>query len=100
MNSYFQLWHTTSKVFEFLDNELKPVMRQCLTLKIQIFLCKKKRDLKDKPKNTLFVTVDVTGLYPSISHEAELQTLCWGIRKKKGWKDFGKWFSQNGSVFS
>lgn len=36
----------------------------------------KKRDLKDKPKNTLFVTVDVAGLYPSISHEAELQTLC------------------------
>lgn len=60
----------------------------------------KKRDLKDKPKNTLFVTVYVAGLYPSISHEAELQTLCWGIRKKKGRNDFNKWFSQNGSVFS
>ena len=33
------------------------------------------RDLKDIPNDTLLVTADVVGLYPSIPHEAGLQAL-------------------------
>ena len=66
----------TEKVSEFLDNHLKPVMREGMSyIKDSNDFMHKIRDLKDIPNNALLVTADVVGLYPSIPHEAGLQAL-------------------------
>ena len=64
----------TEKVSEFLDNHLKPVMREGMSyIKYSNDFMHKIRDLKDIPNNALLVTADVVGLYPSIPNEAGLQ---------------------------
>ena len=61
----------TEKVSEFLDYQLKPVMQSGRYYIIDIgdFL-KKIKNLGSFPENTILVTTDVVGLYPSIPHEA------------------------------
>ena len=57
----------TEKVSEFLDNQLKPVMREGMSyIKDSNDFMHKIRDLKDIPNDALLVTADVAGLYPSI----------------------------------
>ena len=53
----------TEKSSGFLDNQLKEVMLNEWSY------------IKDNPDNALLVTVDVVGLYPSITHEAGLWAL-------------------------
>ena len=66
----------TEKVSEFLDNQLKPVMREGMSyIKDSNDFMHKIRDLKDIPNDALLVTADVVGLYPSIPHEAGPQAL-------------------------
>ena len=60
----------------FLDNQLKPVMREGMSYsKDSNNFMHKIRDLKDIPNDALLVTADVVGLYPSILHEAGFQAL-------------------------
>ena len=66
----------TDKVSEFLDNRLKPVMREGMSyIKDSNDFMHKIKDLKYIPNNALLVTADVVGLYPSIPHETRLQAL-------------------------
>ena len=60
----------------FLDNQLKPVMREGMSYsKDSNDFMHKIRDLKDIPNDALLVTADVVALYPSILHEAGFQAL-------------------------
>ena len=66
----------TEKVSEFLDNQLKHVMREGMSyIKDSNGFLHKIRDLKDISNDALLVTADVVGLYPSILHEAGVQPL-------------------------
>ena len=66
----------TEKASEFLDNQLKEVMQNGWSyIKDSNDFIKKIKHLKNIPDNALLVTVDVVGLYPSISHEAGLRAL-------------------------
>ena len=74
----------TEKVSEFLDNQLKPVMREGMSyIKDSNDFMHKIRDLKDIPNDALLVTADVVGLYPSIPHEAGLQALKEVLERRK-----------------
>ena len=65
----------TEKVSEFLDNQLKPIMREGISyIKDSNDFMHKIRDLKDISNDALLVTADVVGLYLSIPHETGLQT--------------------------
>ena len=56
----------TEKVSEFLDNQLKLVVREDMSyIKDSNDFIHKIKDLKDIPNNALLVTVDVVGLYHS-----------------------------------
>ena len=44
---------------------------------------KKAKNLKDIPQDTLLVTADVVGLYPSIPHEAGLKALKEALDKRE-----------------
>ena len=56
----------TEKVSEFLDNQLKLVVREGMSyIKDSNDFIHKIKDLKDIPNNALLVTVDVVGLYHS-----------------------------------
>ena len=56
----------TEKVSEFLDNQLKPVVREGMSyIKDSNDFIHKIKELKDIPSNALLVTVDVVGLYHS-----------------------------------
>ena len=66
----------TEKVSEFLDNQLKPVMREGMSyIKDSKDLMHKIKILKDIPNDAFLVTADVVGLYRSLPHEAGLQAL-------------------------
>ena len=66
----------TENVSEFLDNQLKPVMREGMSyIKNSNDFMHKIRDLNDIRNDALLFTTDVVGLYPSISTEVGLQTL-------------------------
>ena len=66
----------TDKVSEFLDNRLKPVMREGMSyIKDSNDFMHKIKDVKYIPNDALLVTADVEGLYPSIPHETRLQAL-------------------------
>ena len=74
----------TEKLPEFLDNQLKTVMRECMSyIKDSNNFIHKIRDLKDIPNNTLLVTADVVGLCPSIPHETGMQALKEVLEKRK-----------------
>ena len=91
----------TEKDSEFLDNQLKPVMREGMSyIKDSDDFMHKIRYLKDIPNDALLVTADVVGLYPNITPEAGLEALKEVLERRKDKKDFDKWFSQNGSICS
>ena len=53
----------TENVSEFLDNQLKPVMREGMSyIKDSNDFMHKIRDLKDIPNDALLVTADIEGL--------------------------------------
>ena len=66
----------TEKASEFLDNQIKEVVQNgwCYIKDSNDFI-KKIKYLKNIPDNTILVTADVVGLYPSIPHEAGLRAL-------------------------
>ena len=66
----------TEKASEFLDNQLKEVMKnEWSYIKDSNDFIKKIKHLKNIPDNAILVTADVVGLYPSIPHEAGLRVL-------------------------
>ena len=74
----------TEKVSEFLDNQLKPVMREGMSyMKDSNDFMHKIRDLKDLLNDALLVKADVVGLYISIPHEAGLQVLKEVLKPRK-----------------
>ena len=66
----------TEKVSEFLDHHLQPVMKEgrSYVKDTQDFL-EKLKYLGKVPSNSILVTADVVGLYPSIPHEVGLEAL-------------------------
>ena len=67
---------STEKVSEFLDSQLKPVMQSSWSyIKDSGDFIKKIKDINNIPKDSILVTADVVGLYPSIPHEAGLEAL-------------------------
>ena len=67
---------STEKVSEFLDGQLKPVMQSSWSyIKDPGVFIKKIKDINNIPKDSILVTADVVGLYPSIPHEAGLEAL-------------------------
>ena len=67
---------STEKVSEFLDSQLKPVMQSSWSyIKEAGDFIKKIKDINNIPKDSILVTADVVGLYPSIPHEAGLEAL-------------------------
>ena len=75
---------TTEKVSEFLDNQLKPVIREGMSyIKDSNDFMHKIRNLKDIPNDTLLVTADVVGLCPSISIESALQAFKEVLEQRK-----------------
>ena len=75
---------TTEKVSEFLDNQLKPVMREGMSyIKDSNDFMHKIRNLKDIPNDTLLVTANVVGLCPSISIESSLQAFKEVLEQRK-----------------
>ena len=66
----------TEKVSEFLDSQLKPVMQSSRSyIKDSGDFIKKIKNIGTIPKDSILVTADVVGLYPSIPHEAGLKAL-------------------------
>ena len=81
----------TEKDSEFLDNQLKPVMREGMSyIKDSDDFMHKIRYLKDIPNDALLVTADVVGLYPNITPEAGLEALKEVLERRKDKKDFDK----------
>ena len=74
----------TGKVSGFLDNQLKPVMREGMSyIKDSNNFMHKIKDFKDIPNNALLVTADLVGLYRSNPHEAGLDTLKKILERRK-----------------
>ena len=66
----------TDKVSEFLDHHLKPIMQEGWSyIKDTEDYLKKVQNMGKSPQESLLVTVDVVGLYPSIPHNAGLKVL-------------------------
>ena len=68
----------TKKASEFLDYHLKPVMQSIwlyLTYKDSGDFIKKIKQIENFLENSILVTVDVVGLYPSIPLELSLEAL-------------------------
>ena len=66
----------TEKVSEFLDFHLKPVMMEGKSyVKDTGHFLEKLRELGRVPENSILVTADVVGLYPSIPHNDGMQAL-------------------------
>ena len=66
----------TEKVSEFLDFHLKPVMMAGKSyVKDTGHFLEKLRSLGRIPQNSILVTADVVGLYPSIPHQGGLKAL-------------------------
>ena len=63
----------TEKASEFLDNHLKMIMQESWSyIKDSADFINKIGRIGDIPKNTILVTADVVGLYPSIPHKVGL----------------------------
>ena len=64
------------KVSEFLDHHLKPIMQEGWSyIKDTEDFLKKIQNMGKIPQDSILVTADVVGLYPSIPHNAGLNTL-------------------------
>ena len=60
----------TEKVSEYLDDHLKPVMQKGkLYIRDSGNFLEKIKNVSTLPENTILVTADVVGLYPSIPHQ-------------------------------
>ena len=66
----------SEKASEFVDFRLKPVIqnRWSYIRNLNDFINEIK-NLINKPSNSILVTVDVVGLYPSIPHESGLKAI-------------------------
>ena len=72
----FNCGNLTEKCSEFLDYHLKPVMQNSWSyLKDSGDFLKKMKNISSIPEDTILVTADVVGLYPSIPHTASLAAL-------------------------
>ena len=77
----------TEKCSEFLDFHLKPVMQNSWSyLKDSGDFLKKMENIDSIPEDTLLVTADVVGLYPSIPHTAGLAALRDALDKREAKK--------------
>jgi len=66
----------TEKASEFLDHNLKSLMQSGKSyIKDTNDFLDKVRKLKNLPSNSILVTADVVGLYPSIPHDSGLEAL-------------------------
>ena len=66
----------TEKVSEFLDSQLKLVMESSRSyIKDSGDFIKKTKNISTIPKDSILVTADFVGLYPSIPHKAGLKAL-------------------------
>lgn len=66
----------TEKASEFLDHHLKPLMQSGRSyIKDSGHFISMLKDLGEVPKNSILVTADVVGLYPSIPHLDGLEAL-------------------------
>ena len=66
----------TEKVSEFLDSQLKLVMESSRSyIKDSGDFIKKTKNISTIPKDSILVTADFVGLYPSIRHNAGLKAL-------------------------
>ena len=64
----------TEKVLEFLDSHLKDIIQESWSyIKDSNDFINKTKNLKNIPEDSLLVTADVVGLYPSIPREAGLK---------------------------
>ena len=67
---------TPTEVSEFLDRELKSVMQEGWSyVKDSGDFIRKLKNIDHIPQDTIMVTADVAGLYPSIPHDAGLEAL-------------------------
>ena len=65
----------SEKISEFLDHHLQPIMKAEKSYIKDGGDLEKLKNLGNIPSNTILVTADVVGLYPSIPHDAGLQAL-------------------------
>ena len=66
----------TEKASDFLDHHLQPIMKSGTSyIKDTNYFFLKLKDLKQVPDNTLLVTADAVGLYPSIPYNEGLEVL-------------------------
>ena len=66
----------TENISGFLDHQLKHIVMQVNSyIKDTNNILKKLRDLPDLPNESIIYTIDVVGLYPSISNEEDLRIL-------------------------
>ena len=74
----------TEKASEFLDHHLKPVIQSSQSyIKDSGDFLRKIKQIGNLPENSILVTVDVVGLYPSIPHELGLKVLEEALEKRK-----------------
>ena len=73
----------TEKASEFLDHHLKPVMQGSWSyIKDSVDFLRKIKQIGNLPENSILVTADVAGLYPSIPHELDLKALEKALKKE------------------
>ena len=74
----------TKKCSEFLDYHLKALMQRGRSyIKDSGDFIKKTRNLSSISENSILVTADVVGLYPTIPHEAGLKALREVLNKRE-----------------
>ena len=74
----------TEKVFEFLDDHLKPTMQSAKRyIKDTSDFLRKLNELGKLPENAILVTTDVVGLYPSIPHADGLEALSTKLEEER-----------------
>ena len=74
----------TEKASEFLDHHLKPVMQSSWSyIRDSGDFLRKIKQIGNLPENSILVTTDVVGLYPSIPHELGLKALEEALEKRE-----------------
>ena len=73
----------TEKASEFVDHHLKPVMQGSWSyIKDSVDFLRKIKQIGNLPENSILVTADVVGLYPSIPHKLGLKALEEALKKE------------------
>ena len=73
----------TGNISAFLDHQLKPIAMQAKSyIKDTNDILKKLRDLLGLPEESIVCTIDVVGLYPSISNKKGLRFLRYALEKR------------------